>query len=134
MNKVKTGFTLIEVLIAVAMIGLLLSPLFITQGSLLLSVADRARMFERILKAKNFYWSAKQKAEKQEKPEFTLNKKVDNPQMILKYQVTQPSGKSALKDFKDVYHEQVKIEWQDGRVKREDALVSFVFKPKEQKK
>jgi len=134
MNNVKNGFTLIEVLIAVAMVGLLLSPLFITQESIFLSVAKGAQSFGRIIKAKNFYWSAKQKADKQEKPGFTLDKKLDDPIMMLKYEVTSQSQKSSLKDFKDVYKERVKITWQDGRRKKEDALVSFVFKPQQQKK
>ncbi len=134
MNNVKNGFTLIEVLIAVAMVGLLLSPLFIAQESIFINVVKRARNFERIIKAKNFYWSAKQKADKQEKPEFTLDKKLDDPVMTLKYEVTPQSQKSALKNFKDVYKERVKMTWQDGRRKREDALVSFVFKPQPQKK
>jgi len=130
MNKVKEGFTLTEVLIAVAMIGLLLSPLFITQGSLLLNIAERSRIFERILKAKNFYWVAQQKAAQQEQVEFKLDKKIDNPPMILKYQIVPRSDQSRLKDFKDVYLEFVTIEWKDGNKKREDALVSLIFKPK----
>jgi len=134
MNNIKDGFTLIEVLIAVAMVGLLLSPLFITQETVFLNVVKGARTFERILTAKNFYWLSKQKYENQEKIEFKREKKITDPAMMLQYSVTSQSQKSALKDFKDVYNERVNITWQDGRKKREDALVSFVFKPQEQKK
>ncbi len=129
----KAGFTLLETLIAVAIIGVLLSPLLITQGSLLRAVAQQVRAFERILDAKNFLWTARLQAEKQDKPEFTMDKTVPDRQLTLKYQVAPIDKKSALKDFKHVYRERVELTWQqDGRTKK-DELVTFVFKPEKPK-
>jgi len=41
---------------------------------------------------------------------------------------------SALKNFKDIMIDQVKIEWQEQTRHRTDALVTFAFKPQKAKK
>ena len=53
---------------------------------------------------------------------------VDDPPTTLTYRQDKASG-TITKIFKDVYRETVRIEWTEGTNKRQDVLVSFVFKP-----
>jgi prepilin-type N-terminal cleavage/methylation domain-containing protein len=130
--KNNHGFTLIETMIATAVLGILMTPLFMTESSIFLNVSTVSRLLARVLVAQNFFVDSRIAAGK--KQEFVLEKKIDEPLMQLKYEVTAIDKKSKLSDFDNLMIERVTIEWNEGTKKQKEILISYIFKPKEQKK
>lgn len=76
--KNNDGFTLTEVLLAVAIIGLVLTPIFITQSTLLQSVSRISRRMARVFFAKQFLIESTSvmqlKQKDKEDPSITIEK------------------------------------------------------------
>jgi prepilin-type N-terminal cleavage/methylation domain-containing protein len=126
--KNKNGFTLIEVLFATVIMGLVLSALFATQATIFENMLKTQSHLTRIYAAENFMYDARMAS--QEKSPFTFEKKIEDPPTSFKYESTSSKKKSSLKNFNDLEFEQVTIEWQDlGKTKKKDTVVSFIYKP-----
>ena len=124
-SKNNDGFTLIEVLLAMSLMAMVLTPIFISQNTIMFSVGIFRDRFERITQAKNYLARAHKNALEDKK---TGPSTIEDPQTTLTYTQSKASGATA-KQFKDIYRETVKIEWTEGTNKRQDMLVCFVFKP-----
>lgn len=125
----KSGFTLIEVLLAMAIIGLVLTPIFSIQLSVLRSNSKASQTLARIFLGKQFLVENEfsLKADEQEK---RIEKKIDRPPTTLIYQLGKIPENSALKKFKNVLLETVTMQWVDRQgKKRQEKLVTFVHKP-----
>ena len=123
--KNNDGFTLIEVLLALSLMAMVLTPILISESTTMLSVGIFSRHFQRITVAKNYLVRAHKDAlEDKKTPPATI----EDPQTTLSYKQNKASGPIA-KQFKDIYRETVTIEWTEGNNKRQETLVSFVFKP-----
>ena len=118
------GFTLIEVLLAMAIFMFAMMPL-IDLGSMLLTQASRrARNMQRMLMAESFMFENRILQRYGQSPK--KSKKVPELDTTLTYQTKPVSAE--LKSFKNVAVEQVIIEWQERGKKRVERLVSFVPK------
>ena len=124
-SKNNTGFTLIEVLLALSLMAMILTPIFISENSIMLSVGNFRGRLERITLAKNYLVHAHKNALEDKKTGPVSH---EDPQTTLTYKQTKTSGPLA-KQFKDIYRETVTIEWTEGTDKHRDVLVSFIFKP-----
>jgi type II secretory pathway pseudopilin PulG len=131
-NKVQPAFTLIEALIATFVMAIMLMPIFMLETNLLQSVAHSSRLMERMLHAHNFFIDARRATQKDKKK--TLEKKITQPPTTLVYEIKPLSAESVFKKFKDMSMEQVTVQWQDGRYKRTETLVSFAYTPEAQEK
>jgi prepilin-type N-terminal cleavage/methylation domain-containing protein len=129
----KKGFTLIETIIAIAVIAFVFGPLFVMQGSVLQRVVQQSRKLQRIFFMQFFAY----KAEEQIKPgatQFNLEKKEEFPATILRYQLMPVDTRSSLKDIPGLHMQRVLATWEDVGVKWQDMLVSFTFiQPNEKK-
>ena len=123
--KNNDGFTLIEVLLALSLMAMILTPILISESSIMLSVGTFTGQFQRIIAAKNYLIHAHKNTLEDKK---TGPSSIDNPPTTLTYKQDKASG-AITKKFKDIYRETVRIEWTEGTNKRQDLLVSFVFKP-----
>lgn len=124
-SKNNNGFTLIEVLLALSLMAMILTPILISQSSIMFSVGYFTGRFQRITLAKNYLVRAHKNALEDKK---TQPSSIDDPPTTLTYKQDKASGPIAKK-FKDIRRETVSIEWTEGNNKRQDVLVSFVFKP-----
>lgn len=131
--KNHNGFTLIEATVAIAIAVIILTPLFILQGVVLQGVHRGSRKLHRIFLGKHVLYEAR-RAMGPEAREFTLEKKIDDPQTVIKYELRPLRGKSSLHEVNNLYVERVTIKWQDPRGKREEQLIGFVYKPEQKKK
>ncbi len=123
------GFTLIEVLLAVAIIGLVLTPIFSIQLNVMRSNSKASQALARIFLGKQFLVENEfsLKADEQEK---RIEKKIDRPPTTLIYQLSKIPENSSLKKFKNVLLESVTMQWVDRQgKKRQEKLVTFVYKP-----
>ena len=127
-SKSREGFTLIETLLALSVMALLLTPLYLAQGTILRSVAFVSTKMQRVFFMKSFFFDARAAAEKQEAKEFVLEKKVDDPLMRLKYALSPVKKDSSLARFKGMHIERVRAVWeQDGRT-YEDGMIALLYK------
>lgn len=124
-SKNNDGFTLIEVLLALSLMAMILTPILITQSSIMVSVGYFSGIFRRINIAKNYLVVAHKNSLEDKK---TGQSSIDDPPTTLTYKQDKVSGVIA-KQFKDIYRETVRIEWTEDNRKHEDMLVSFIFKP-----
>lgn len=124
----NNAFTLIEAMISIAVIGIVLTPLFVTQGTVMSNVAQYANRLQRTFGAELFMLKSRDDAGNER--QFTIEKKTQAPTARMKYQMASIKKESALKNFDDMLAEQVTVEWDEGVNKRSDTLVNFIYKPK----
>jgi len=126
-SKSNKGFTLIEVLIALAIVGMALTPLLLNQSSLILRVAENARKIKRIFAAENFMVTSFIEFEKDPQKKKNV-KKIEEPEIQLSYRIAKPSEK-IKKEFKDIYTTNVTTEWKEQEKAQKEKLVNFLFLP-----
>jgi len=118
----KQGFTLIEVLLALAIFMLVITPLFELTGRLVTRAADRARAAERVLVAESFL--LEQRILSRYGKKSPNSQKIAQSKATVTYQTSPLSGD--LKAFKGVMKEQVVIEWLHKGKKRTERIISFI--------
>jgi prepilin-type N-terminal cleavage/methylation domain-containing protein len=123
--KTHSGFTLIEVLLALSLMAMILTPILISQNTIMFSVGNFKNHLQRILIAKNYLMQAHKNALEDKK---IAPRSIDEPTTILTYKQEKLTG-AMTKQFKDIRRETVVIEWTENNIKRQDVLVSFTFKP-----
>jgi hypothetical protein len=105
--------------------AMILTPILISQNTIMFSVSYFKGHLQRIMAAKNYLVFA-HKNLLQDKT--TGPRTLENPATTLTYKKEKATGIIA-KLFKDVYRETVLIEWTEDNNKRQDTLISFIFKP-----
>lgn len=127
--KNNSGFTLIEVLLALAIASSLLASIYILQAGSLAAVLRFSNNFVRIDQAKNFLFDTRRKREQAKHPkQFKLEKKEDNPEAYLKYNFGSVE-QTSLKSLENIYIEKVDV-MQDARQKEPSmTLLTLVYQP-----
>ena len=126
-NDKKAGFTIIEILLALMIIGIMLPALYVAQGNFLARIGVDTLKLRRIFHAEQFMDSSRLKFEQNPK-QRTLTEIIQNPSTKLIYQIKEPS-QHLQKRFRDLYAQEVIMEWAEDGIKRKDFLISFIFKP-----
>ncbi len=132
-DRNKKAFTLVEVMMATAIIGLLLTTILVSQMSLARKVADSHGRFVRIAVMKNIFFGPDFWEERKNKESITDD--VADPQTKLKLDFV--PGDNQLKQFNDVFVEHVKASWNgifDIDSTAELGLISFLPEPQDEKK
>ncbi len=128
----RYGFSFIEAILAVAIVGIVLTPLFLLQGNVIRKIGQWSRYMQRIYEAKNFFIES-QRAIPPDTRQVMLEKKIADPEAVLKYEIREIASKSSLRKFKNILVEQVTLEWEQEGLKRQDIVMSFLFKPEPKK-
>lgn len=143
-NK-PNGFTFTEILIALALVGMLMTPILILQTNVFQTVGYWSYSLQRLFFAEQFLIEQKiaeqkkmlkgpQAQQDNKNGDITKTKTIEFPATKLMYQVLQAPSDSALKKFKDIKLERVIINWQENNKKQEDSIVLCLFKPKQEQK
>lgn len=136
-SKNRNGFTLVEVLVALLMMGLMLGALFMSESLVVRSVSVFSQQLRRIFYAKKFmYQTQKERKKTEDKTEAAGKEEFIKEAGFTTHLLFEesPSTINALKNYKDIMIDRVKIEWQEHARRRNDELVTFVFKQKKSKK
>lgn len=124
-SKNNHGFTLIEVLISVAIMGFLFTSIYMAQGAAMRGIGLFAQKLRRVLAAQEML------VEMQYQDEAQKSKSLKEARIVVNLQYSEgPAKMGALKDFNDMVMRKVTIEWQEDRAKRTDQILTFAFKPK----
>lgn len=128
----QSGFTLIEVLLSVAIVGLVLTPILMLQSMIVRNTGKHTNNLIRIYEAKKFLLDS----EISLAPgvdHATQEKKITKPPATLVYEYNKVSQESALKKFKNIYRQMVTIQWRDQSGKHQDRIVLYTYKPESKK-
>lgn len=127
MNK-QHGFTLIEVMIALAVAAAVLTALGGLQVSLVRTTTQATQRLERIQRM-IFFW--RQVYQQLIPPKKRITRTLTDPNIKLIYDQRPIAKGSSLAKIEDLVIEQVTAEWSSGRNNRQEKIVTFRYKPKE---
>lgn len=133
-SKNRSGFTLVEVMAALAIFALVATPIFLLESSMARRVANSSRRFERISLAKNFLYDARIAWQKSGEEPKSIEKVLEKQGLKLRYEPKKVSGSSVLKSVYGLYCERVTIEWKDVTGKQHEDLVAYLVVPPTQPK
>ena len=119
-----------EVMVAVLMLGMLMTAILTLQNITFDSVVNFSGRLTHIFELKNALTNAafERAQQKQEK----LSTAKDQSKEI-KYSLVAINEKSALKKFDTIKIEKAVAEWQDGIAKRQETVLTFLYKAPEKK-
>ncbi len=126
-SKSNEGFSLIEAVIAVAIIGMVLTPMFVLETNVFNSVARNAERFHRLIFAKDFLYMA-QREEPIASKDYKLERKENNPLSMVRYALAPVAKNSSLSRVKRLFKQQVVASGLE-RTSPEATIIHFVFKP-----
>ncbi len=135
-KKTTSGFTIIEVLIALAIAMVMLAPLLNLQGFIIRQTSRMSDATRRTLAAQEFLITTRAQTP-EDAYEFSQEKKVPFLDLTLLYTLSKVGTQSKLTKQDDLYHETVAMTYQENNKTKRDYLVSFIYKkpqPEEQKK
>lgn len=130
----KSGFTLIEVLLATALVGIALGPIYFLQNTMFNRVMRKAEEIERMFIAYDFFLSQPKKEPSAKIEPKKVSKTVDHPKTQLTYEIKDVPKDSVLyKDFEHLYIEKVSWTWSVLGTSYNDVFVHIVFEPPSKK-
>ena len=121
---------LMEVLLTVAIIGLMLAPVFALQSVALRGLYRYSARLRALFPAKAFLVTALADVSDKKEDTFTEKKEITNPTATLTYNSKRVGEQSALKKQKGMVRNEVSVKV--PRQKKE-TLVGFVYKPERKK-
>ena len=127
----KPGFTILEVVLALALIGFIMLPVMWVQLSTTNRVRDAIGRVQRMMLMQDFLFSAREEArKKQETAEFMLDKRIIDPPTILSYRREPIGDRFGLGPLITVAREQVTATWQDRQEEKKLSVVTMLCNPR----
>jgi hypothetical protein len=125
--KNNAGFSIIEAMMAITIIGMVLAPIFILETNVFTAVGRLAEGFHRIILSKQFMFVA-YKQQTPESKEFKFEKREENPIAMMRYTFTPIDKQSSLAQLTGMYRKQV-ITSGFEKTSPEGMAVQFVYQP-----
>ncbi len=125
----RSGFTLVEVMIALAITALSLSALAGLEISLTRSTTKASARLARMERMSYFWNEINAELIPREK---RVKRRFDEPLLQCVYEQQQIPKKSSLKDIKDIVIERITGSWIFNDKKRQELLISFRYIPQEE--
>ena len=130
-RKVQSGFVILEVLIAIIIVGMVITPVFLLQRNVMRSlyfISARARM---LFPLQNELNEQLEKAYNREEEDVTENKDMKIPAGKLTYKMRKVTQTSELKNIPDLYFTEAQMVLKAGD---RESMVLFAYKPERKKK
>lgn len=126
--KNREGFLLTEAMIATAIVGLMLIPLLAVHMRVSQRIARFSSRYDRVLRMNAFLMEAR-RAQEPDAIEFVLEKKIQNPESSLVYELKAVDDTSVFKGIPGLYFERVTANWREDNKRKSDVLLHIVFRP-----
>jgi prepilin-type N-terminal cleavage/methylation domain-containing protein len=131
MNFKNNAFTLIEVMLAMAIAASMMTAIFILQSGALAAVLRYSTDYMRMVHAKNFLLDTRRKREESKNPkQFKLEKKEDEPETFLRYSFGDVK-ETTLKSFDNLYIEKVDIAHEARQKEPNATLFTLIYMPEQ---
>jgi prepilin-type N-terminal cleavage/methylation domain-containing protein len=123
-NHKQSGFTLVEIILALFVMASLLSSILNLQDIVFSSVVSSSRRLHRVFMMEYFVFSREQDEDK---------KTIDSPPTEIAYEEKKVDEKSSLIKLQNMVKRKVSASWKDGTKQRDYALIDFMYKKPETK-
>jgi len=128
MHSRSRGFSLVEVMIAIGIIAIGLTPALLLQNMVLTRVHRMGTRLNRVFLAKQFIFTAREKRG-EGVDEFYLEDQEESPKTKLLYRSEPVDSEAKFDGLRGLYSERVVLSWQDGTERQRENLVTFGFEP-----
>ncbi len=125
--KNNAGFSIIEAMMAITIIGMVLAPVFVLETNVFEAVARLAQSFHRIILSKQFMFTAFKEQPVGSK-EFKFERTQENPIATMQYTFAPVNKKSSLAQLNEMYRKQAITSGAD-KTSPEGMAVQFVYQP-----
>jgi len=123
--KNEQGFSLIEAMLAVTIIALVLTPMFVLENSIFNGVGRMAETFHRALFAQNFLYIA-QRDEPVGSTNYTVERKEEKPLTMIRYTLKPVAKGSSLAGIPYLFQQQAEaVGVEKGSPQATRVLFSF---------
>ncbi|HEX2978415.1 MAG TPA: prepilin-type N-terminal cleavage/methylation domain-containing protein [Candidatus Babeliales bacterium] len=132
----RTGFSLIEVMLALFIVGSVLTSIFLLQQRITDSVTSYATSWQSIILMKKRMEQAVFDRAKEGLygPASKKSKEtVGTPPVTITYELKKPQKSSPLEKFPSIMIESLRAQWDEWYGKREEKMISFLYKPEQKK-
>ena len=126
----RSGLSLIEVLLAVIILGILSTSLLSLQRTLMRGVFSGHAFLERIGFIRSFFVSAEKERLFKKGPE--QKKEIEDPVLSLTYRQVRP-GSAKLSQYAHLVLNQVEAEWPTIDGKRRTVFSTYMFSPQKER-
>jgi type II secretory pathway pseudopilin PulG len=131
----RDGFSIVEIMVTIGMIGALLPILLSTQLGVMQLMTRSTDKLSRIFVVENWFNEFEYKKEPITDKEYKVTRNVMDPDTVLTYVINKPDAqKSSLRTIDDIYIVRGKAEWKRVGLTFSDTMVSFMYQAPEEKK
>lgn len=127
-NIHNDGFTLVEIVLTLALIGAVLTPLLAIQYNILGSTIRSYARLSRTFLMENLLGETAQQLLSDEKEIKPSEKKFDEYQTVIRAEAINLPGSSSLKEFDDITLIRVKATWQELGLNRQETMIGLRYK------
>lgn len=125
-NLNKPAFGFVEIVITIAIVGTLLTSIFMLQNTVFINVINQHERISRIFYIKNLFFEPSK--------EKNIKKEISDPVTQLSLQTNLPSEQSELKKFENIYILKTTGKWMGRKGEREETMITFVYEKPAKKK
>jgi len=125
----KSGFSLLETIVAMTIIAFMVSPLVIMQGTILRRIVRDSRHEERIFLMRNFLCEVHR-----DLPPSTTTSEKQLGDTQLRYELIPPQANSSLYPMKGIQIERITATWYEAGKQTQDVLISTKYREPESPK
>ena len=133
-HNISSGFSFVEVALAVLVLGIMLTAALALQNSSFTSILRYSEKLTRVLLLKEVLFDASF-ARAQNKPYDKQEKKVTEPiETTLNYSIAPVNKNSPLKNFSTILIEKAEASWAGITRQNKETMITFVYKPEKSEK
>jgi prepilin-type N-terminal cleavage/methylation domain-containing protein len=121
----KEGFSFVEVVIALTVMGLVITALLGLQANLLKGLVASTGRIQRGIAIKNFWFSRLRSGEP------TGEQTLQDPPIKLRFEMRPTTENSSLHKIPDIVLQRIEAQWQQQSNTKTELAMSMVYKPEE---
>lgn len=122
------GFTLIEVMVSLLIIGMIMVPVWGLQGTIITAVSDFRDRLARIWFAEHTLYQAR-RAQPLDASQFSFKNQMQTPNSTITYELKKVAQNSSLAKQHRLFVE--KIVAQGTSKRNQEVMISFIYKPEQ---
>lgn len=126
-SRNAAGFSIIEVLIAITMIGMITASVFVLQIASMTNVINYSKRLNALYSVRNLFFDTA--FAKKEGKELPKEKEPEKADIAVTLKKIKPGKGSSLQKLTSLVIEQGQAQWQEGALNRKERLVRIMYEP-----